>query len=133
VQPPDGKEPDADTPPKKGATQRPEKTGAKKGATKDQKPWLRDPRGWFNKKVVAIKAITGEVNKAMKDCTPEQLVDLEPSLLLDASQSLEKKAAELVDYVEIPLEEAAAKLIGEGRVEITPAPNRATKQSQPEA
>ena len=60
----------------------------------------------------------------MENCTPEQhdlLTTLEPTLLLEAFQKGEKKAAEFVDFVDIPLEKAADKLIGEGRVKITPA------------
>jgi hypothetical protein len=105
----------------------------KKGATGDQEPeWARDTRGWLNKQVVAINAVTDEVNKVMENCTSEQrrlLADLDPTLLLDASQSLEKKAAKFFDWVNTPLEEAANALIQQGRVVTTPAPKRRRRAS----
>jgi len=54
---------------------------------------------------------------------------------LDASQSLEKKSAEFVDWVDTPLEKAADAL--SSRTVVTPAPKRSrrasTKPVQPEA
>jgi hypothetical protein len=105
----------------------------KKEAKGKQEPeWDRDTRGWYNKQVVAIDAVTDELNKAMEKWTDEKrnkFAPLELTLLLDAAQSLEKKAAELIDRVDTPLEEAAEKLKAKGRVNNTPAPHRATEQS----
>ena len=86
-------------------TRRPRRArGAKKEASGERKPeWLRNIEGWFNNQVAAVNAVTNELNKIMENCTPEQrslLGTLEPTLLLDASQSLEKKSAEFVDWVD---------------------------------
>ena len=109
-------------------TRRPKKKGkgAKKEANGEQKPeWLRDTKGWFNNQVERVNAVIDELNKIMENCTPEQhnlLTDLEPTLLFEAFQKGEKTSATFVTWVETPLEIAADKLIGEGRVRITPAP-----------
>jgi hypothetical protein len=109
----------------------------KKGAKGKREPeWVRDTRGWFNKQVVALNAVTDELNKAMEKWTLKQrnqFASLELTLLLEAYQKGERKAAELIDRVDAPLEEAANKLTGEGRVNNTPAPNLATEQSYSEA
>jgi hypothetical protein len=91
------------------ATTRRPKRG--KGANGDPKPeWLRDNRKWFNNQVASVNAVIEELDKIMEDCNPEQhslLASLEPTLLLDATQSLEKKAAEFVDWIDTPFEKAA--------------------------
>src|SRR6516164_6338961 len=121
-------------------TRRPRRArGAKKEASGERKPeWLRNIEGWFNNQVATVNAVTNELNKIMEDCKPEQrslLGTLEPTLLLDASQSLEKKSAEFVDWVDTPLEKAADAL--SSRTVVTPAPKRSrrasTKPVQPEA
>ena len=115
-------------------TRRPRRArGAKKEASGERKPeWLRNIEGWFNNQVAAVNAVTNELNKIMEDCTPEQrslLGTLEPTLLLDASQSLEKKSAEFVDWVDTPLEKAADAL--SSRAVVTPSPKRSRRASKP--
>jgi hypothetical protein len=126
VQPADGEEPEA-------PTRRRKKNGAKRGANVERKPeWLRNIEGWFNNQVAAVNAVTNELNKIMENCTPKQrslLGTLEPTLLLDASQSLEKKSAEFVDWVDTPLEKAADAL--SSRVVVTPSPKRSRRASKP--
>jgi hypothetical protein len=120
-------------------TRRPKKNGAKKEASGERKPeWLRNIEGWFNNQVAALNAVTNELNKIMEKCNPEQrkqLATLDPNLLLDAAQNLEKKAAKFADWVDTPLEEAADALVQKRSV-VTPAPKRtrrASKPVQPEA
>lgn len=117
-QPTDGKEPEA-------ATRRPKKTKGAKKELNEELEWVRDTKGWFNKQVERVTAVIDELNKIMENCTAEQhnlLTDLEPTLLLEAFQQGEKTSATFVTWVRTPLEIAADKLIGEGRVRITPAP-----------
>jgi hypothetical protein len=106
--------------------------GAKREANAERKPeWLRNIEGWFNNQVAAVNAVTNELNKIMEKCNPEQrkqLATLEPTLLLDASQSLEKKAAEFVDWVDTPLGEAADALV-QKRTVVAPAPKRTRRAS----
>jgi hypothetical protein len=128
-----------DTEPTPGATtSTPAKVkGAKKTANKEQEPnSLRDIRGWFNNQVERVNAVIDELNKVMENCTPEQhdlLATLEPTLLLEAFRKGTAKSFKFVDWVDTPLEKAADKLIGEGRVRITPARRRASQSVQPEA
>jgi hypothetical protein len=107
----------------------------KQAATSEQKPeWLRNIEGWYRNQVTAVNEVTNELNKIMEKCDPEQrkqLATLDPTLLLDASQSLEKKAAEFVDFVDTPLEQAADELIQQDRVVVTPAPKRTRRASKP--
>jgi len=115
-------------------TRRPRRArGAKKEASGERKPeWLRNIEGWFNNQVATVNAVTNELNKIMEDCKPEQrslLGTLEPTLLLDASQSLEKKSAEFVDWVDTPLEKAADAL--SSRAVVTPSPKRSRRASKP--
>jgi hypothetical protein len=119
-------------------TRRPKKIGAKREANGVQKPeGLRDMRGWLNNQVKLVNGVTDEVNKVIANCTPEQrdlLATLELTLLLDASQKLTEKAAELVDRVDTPLENATDALMQQdSRVVVTPAPKRARRASQREA
>ena len=108
-------------------TRRPKKNGAQRV----QKPEaLKNIEGWYGEQIAAVNAIINELNKTMEKCDPElrkQLAVLEPSLLLDASQNLEKKAAEFADWVDTPLEQAAD---ASSRVVVT---KRARRASQPEA
>jgi hypothetical protein len=131
---------DDDTEPTPGATTSTPATakgakarGEKKEASGERKPeWLRNIEGWFNNQVAAVNAVTNELNKIMEDCKPEQrslLGTLEPTLLLDASQSLEKKSAEFVDWVDTPLEKAADAL--SSRAVVTPSPKRSRRASKP--
>ena len=109
--------------------------GAKREANAERKPeWLRNIEGWYRNQVTAVNEVTNELNKIMEKCDPEQrkqLATLDPTLLLDASQSLEKKAAEFVDFVDTPLEQAADELIQQDRVVVTPAPKRTRRASKP--
>jgi hypothetical protein len=107
---------------------------------KDQKPeYSQELSEWFNNQVNSVNAVIDGLNKVMENCKPEQhdlLSSLEPTLLLEAFQKGTEKAAKFVDWIETPLEKAADKLIGEGRVRITPAPKptrRASQSVQPEA
>jgi hypothetical protein len=108
--------------------------GAKKEASGERKPeWLRNIEGWFNNQVTAANAVTNELNTIMEKCNPEQrkqLATLEPTLLLDAAQSLEKKSAEFVDWIDTPLEEAADAL-NQKRTVVTPAPKRTRRAAKP--
>ena len=115
-------------------TRRGKKKRAKTPANEPE--WLRDTKGWFNNQVERVNAVIDELNKIMEDCTPEQhklLTDLEPDLLLEAFRNGEKKCAKFVNWVETPLEKAADKLIGEGRVRIAPARRRPAQPVQPGA
>jgi hypothetical protein len=111
--------------------------GTKREANREQEPdGLRDIRGWFNNQVERVNAVIDELNKVMENCTPEQhnlLTTLEPTLLLEAFRKGTEKSAKFVDWVETPLEKAADRLIGEGRVKITPARRRAAQPVRPEA
>jgi hypothetical protein len=118
-------------------TRRPRRArGAKNEASGERKPeWLLNIEGWYSNQVGAVNAVTNELNKIMEECDHEQrkqLATLDPNLLLDAAQNLEKKAAKFADWVDTPLEEAADALIQKRSV-VTPAPKRTRRASQPEA
>jgi hypothetical protein len=113
--------------------------GARRIANRVPKPeWLRNIEGWIADQVASVNAVTNEITKVMEKCTPEQrklLATLEPTLLLEAFQEGERKAAKFVDWVDTPLEKAADALMqqGGGRVVVTPAPPKGTRRpSAPE-
>jgi hypothetical protein len=111
-------------------TRRPKKNGAQRV----QKPEaLRNIEGWYGEQVAAVNVVINELNKTMEKCGPElrkQLAVLEPNLLLDAAQNLEKKAAEFAEWVDTPLEQAADALEQKSsRVVVT----KRTRRIQPEA
>jgi hypothetical protein len=129
VQPTDGEKPKVDI-------RRPEKR--KRSKPKAKPEWSDDSRGWCTSLVERTNALTHELTTAMENCTtPEKHDDLrentEPDLLLDAIQKLRAKVIQYKGFVNKSWDEATDELIREGRVIITPAPNRATEQSQPEA
>jgi hypothetical protein len=135
---PGARQPPNDNKPEEASadTRRPKRNRAKNGANRVQEPdGLRDNSEWFNNLVVRVNAVTDELNKVMENYTPEQhdsLQTLEPTLLLEAFRKGTEKSAEFADWVKTPLEKAADKLIGEGRVKITPA-RRASASVQPSA
>lgn len=110
-------------------TRRPKRNGA----NRVQKPEaLKNIEGWYREQVIAaVNAVINELNKTMEKCDPElrkQLAVLDPNLLLDASQNLQKKAAEFAEWVDTPLIQAADVLEQKSsRVVVTKRARRASK------